>query len=49
MNNVVMRKGDEKNRGRWKIGIIKNIFMGKDNTIKSIGIGNGKNVIERPI
>ena len=33
MNNVVMRKGDEKNRGRWKIGIIENIFIGKDNTI----------------
>ena len=34
MNDVVMRKGNEKNPGRWKIGIIENIFMGKDNTVR---------------
>ena len=44
-----MIKGDEKNRGKWKIGSIENIFMGKDNTIRSIRIPTGKNVIERPI
>ena len=44
-----MIKGDEKNRGKWKIGSIEIIFMGKDNTIRSIRIPTGKNVIERPI
>ena len=49
INDVVMIKGDEKNWGKWKIGIIENIFMGKDNTIRSIRIRTEKNVIERPI
>ena len=49
INNVVIIKGDEKNRGKWKIGIIENIFMGKHNTIRSIRIRSGKNIIERPI
>ena len=49
INDVVMIKGDEKNRGKWKIGIIENIFMGKDNIIRSIRIRTGKSIIERPI
>ena len=49
INNVIMIRGDEKNQGKWKIGIIENIFMGKDNTIRSIRVRCGKNVIERPI
>ena len=49
INDLVMIKGDEKNRRKWKIEIIENIFMGKDNTIRSIRIRTGKNVIETPI
>ena len=49
INDAVMIKGDEKNRGKWKIRIIENIFLGKDNTIRSIKIRTGKSVIERPI
>ena len=48
-NNVVMIKGDKKNRGKWKIRVIENIFMGKDNTFTSIRIRTTKGVIERPI
>ena len=49
INNVVKLKGDEKNGGKCKTGIIENIFMGKDNTIRSIRVHTGKCVIERPI
>ena len=49
INDVVMIKGDEKNRGKWKIGIIENVFMVKDNTIRLIRIFTGKSVIDRPI
>ena len=31
ITNLVMIKGDEKNSGKWKVGVIENIFMGKDN------------------
>ena len=44
-----MIKEDEKNQIKWKIRIIENIFVGKDNTIRSIRIRTGKKVIERPI
>lgn len=47
--DVVMIKGDEKNRQNWEIKIIENIFMGKDNTNISIRICTRETIIERPI
>ena len=44
-----MIKGDEKNRTKWKIGIIENIFVGKDDTIISVRMPTEKSVTERPI
>ena len=44
-----MIKGDEKNRGKWKIGIIENIFMGKDNTIRSSEYVPGRTLLKKPI
>ena len=44
-----MIKVDEKNCGKWKIGITDNIFMGKDETIRSIRICTGKSITERLI
>ena len=44
-----MIKGDKKNLGKWKIGIIENIFKGKGNTIRSIRICTGNSVTERLI
>ena len=49
INDAVMIKGDEKNRGKWKIGITNNIFMGKELTIRSIRIRTRKSIIERPV
>ena len=49
INDVVMIKGDEKNRGKWNLEIIENIFMGKDNIIRSLRIRTRKSIIERPI
>ena len=49
ISDVLMIKGDEKNRGEWNIEIIENIFMGKDNVNRSLRIHTGKRVIERPI
>ena len=44
-----MIKGDKKNLGKWKIGIMEHIFKGKGNTIRSIRICTGNSVTERPI
>ena len=49
INDVVMIKGDKKNRGKWKIGIIENIFMGKDNTIRSSEYVPGRTLLKKPI
>ena len=49
INEVVIIEGDEKNYGKWKIGIIENIFMSNDNRIRSVRIRTEKNFIERPI
>ena len=44
-----MIKGDKVNWGKWKIGIIENVFKGKDNTKRSFRICTGNRVVERPI
>ena len=49
INDLVMIKEGEKNRGKWKIGIIRNICMGMDNTIRLISIRTRKSIIERPL
>ena len=49
INDVVMINGDEKNWGKWKIGIIENIFMSQDNTIRSIRISTGRNQLLYPM
>ena len=41
INDVVLIKGGKMNLREWKIGIIEKIFMGKDNTIRSIKIHTG--------
>lgn len=37
------------NHGKWKTRIIENIFVGKDNSIRSYRILTGKSVNKRPI
>ena len=36
ISDVVIIKGDQKNRKKWKIKIVQNIFTSKDNIIRSI-------------
>ena len=49
INDEVMIKEDDKNCKKWKIRIIENDFMVKDNTFRSNRIRTGKSVIERPV
>ena len=44
ISDVFMIKENKKNQRKWKIAIIDSIFMGKDNTIRSIRIRTRKNV-----
>ena len=44
-----MIKGEEKNRGHWKIGIANPLYIGKDNIIRVAQLRIGKMLIDRPI
>ena len=43
-----MIKGEEKNRGHWKIGIVNHLYIGKDNIIRVAQV-IGKKLIDQPI
>jgi hypothetical protein len=45
--DVVLIKGDERNRGKWKIGIIESFIVGRDGVIRGARLRAGKSHIER--
>ena len=49
VGGVVMIKGEEKNWGHWKIGIVNNLHIGKDKIIRVAQLRIGKKLIDRPI
>ena len=49
VGDVVMIKGEEKNRGYWKIGTVSHLYIGKDNIIRVAQLRIGKKLIHRPI
>ena len=40
--DVVLIKGDEKNRGKWKMGIVKQIIPGRDGKVGAVKLKTGK-------
>ena len=42
-------KGEERNRGKWKIGIITNLISGRDNIVRAARLRAGKAHLERAI
>ena len=49
IGEVVIIKSEEKNRGRWKIGIITDTFPGPDDVVRAVEIKTSKGILERPI
>ena len=49
IGDVVMIKGEDKRRGKWKIGIVKELYRGKDQEIRSVQIKTAKGCLERPV
>jgi hypothetical protein len=45
--DVVLIKGDERNRGKWKIGIIESFIVGRDGVIRGARLRAEKSHIER--
>ena len=49
IGDVVLIKGDDKQRGKWNIGIVEELYKGKDNVIRAAKLRSRKTYIERPI
>ena len=49
IGDVVLIKGDDKNRGKWNIGIVEELCEMKDNVIRAVKLSSWKKYIERPI
>ena len=49
IGDVVLIKGDEKNRGMWNIGIVEKLNRGKDGILRSVRLRTGKSTLERAV
>ena len=49
VEDIVLIKGEEKNRGYWKIGIENQLYIDKGNNIRVAQLHIGEELIDRPI
>ena len=49
VGDVVIIKGDERNRGKWKLGIIDQLIRGRDGKVRVVRLRAGKSYLERTI
>lgn len=47
--DVMIIKGDEKNRGQWRLGIVEELIVGGDGVTRGARLRAGKSTLERPI
>ena len=47
--DVVIIKGEEKNRGFWKLGIVKELITGRDRIFRGAKLQAGRSYLERPV
>ena len=49
VGDVMLIKGEEKNRGHWKIGIIQELITGRDGIVRGAKLRAGKSTLERAV
>ena len=47
--DVVIIKGDDRNRNKWKLGVVDQMIKGKDDVVWAVRLRAGKSFLERPI
>ena len=47
--DVVIIKGEEKNRGLWKLGIVEELITGRDGVVRGAKLRAGRSYLERPV
>ena len=46
--DVILNKGEEGNRGRWRFGIVEQSIQGRDGMVRGAQLRAGKSYLERP-
>ena len=41
--------GDDRNRNKWKLGVVEQIIKGKDDVVRAVRLGAWNSFLERPI
>ena len=49
VGEVVLIRGDEKNRGQWSIGVVESLIKGKDDVIRGARLKTNKSHVERAV
>ena len=49
VGDVVIVRGDESNRGKWSLGVIADLFEGRDGVVRAVKLRAGKSFLERPV
>ena len=47
--DVVVIRGDDRNRNKWKLGVVDEMINGKDDVVRAVRLRAGKSFLERPI
>ena len=47
IGDVVIIKSDEKNRAKWQLGIVHELYEGRDGVVRAVKLRAGKNFMER--
>ena len=47
IGDVVLIKGDERNRGKWNLGIVQRLIPGRDGVVRAVKLRAGKSYLER--
>ena len=42
-------KSEDKNRGKWPLGIIQELYPGRDGVVRAARLRSGKSFLERPL
>lgn len=49
VGDVVIIKSDKRNRGEWPLGIVEQLYKGKDGVVRAVKLRAGKSFLERPV
>ena len=49
VGDVVLIQNDERNRGKWNVGIVVKLIKGKDGVVRAAKLRAGKSYLERAI